>query len=1533
MPPNRYSLSKLKLEDVKEAKRNLPLWDGTESKFQSWHHAFLHLAYCLNVSDFLSGSAIFPESFQLGDTSPSRPITPPLDVDSDSGTEEDPMCPVASTHTPSVAKHSVSPGTAFLRDDDISSIRSFTTQRGSVATFHNEAEYLTVAEHLSVLYSSFWTSIRESPSLVSLANTDMALDKRDVISAYGHIKSQYILSSGMGIMSVFSDFFELPRQSLTPDALLVKLDTYQKQLFDRGYNIDDVLLVAMLIQCLRNTQLRSTLNLKVTKYLAAKQAYPYAKAKALVRTFSNNFLQSSSSPHRKGTPSSSSTTKASPRSSTPHEGSTALSTQRKAGEGVSSVSSGTVSTRCYNCQGTHHWKNCVSMCSRCTASDHTPAKCPNGKWSTSRSAKTACHAVLLSDSSFIVDSGCSHTCVTDAAALSDYVQCSRPDQLYLANGTSIPIVGHGAIMGMSADHVPALTQPLLSVSSTCANGHICIFQHDCMHAIRRTSDVDIMLTQLLSLSARQDLVAYTAKQSGGLYRLVPPATACAGYYHATTRLGTLPELVRFFHECWGHPSVEQMCHIISTPVFSGIPPALTCTVVRKHFPQCAECTVGNLAQVPLSSHSESSIRIPGAVVEVDLKGPIHGHDGTVTPTFSGRKYVLQAVDLASDFGHCYLLRSRQNLHFTLRKLIMAYRADHHRIGTLRVDLELVTEPIRQLCGEFHITLQSSAPYEHGQIGHVERKHRTLSNMVVKAMSNRPHLVPAMWGMAYLDSQFKENLLPKPRLGHKSSYSIWYGHDFNLSTSPLLPFGSVVMAHVPVTQQVALGPRSFETYAVGVAPGVKGGVRLFNPATKRIIVRRSFKVLGPSPALQSHLQFLAEPLDSNISLVEDFSTSFPVEAAASPDIGLPIPATPNDQSAPECAISDEPTDSSDIPPVPLEPAPVSDPATNVTEVPSRRRVRFNNNPIGSTHIIPNRYGDIPSVAPPKRAKKKKSRGRPRKPTVSSPPTSTNPYEKYYPVVRHTYHVERYSLPIPKTVKQARTSPERSEWLAALQSELTSMRTSGTFLPLSVPVADIKQYESLNTKLIFDKRYNPDGTLKKYKARLVARGDLQHTYSDLQTYAGTATSKSIHLILAIAAELDLHLLAIDIASAFLYPDYVGPKLIVKRPPGLTDQEMPEYMELGKCIYGLKQAARMFRKHLDATLKSIGFVPTRADTCVYIYRRDNDFIIAMTHVDDIGFASTSMSFMNEVREQLGRVYDLSIITDMSHYLGMNISRDLHDKSIFLNQSGYIESLMEEFSVSVTKPPSIPISIPSDFDSLIATSPALSTIGITMYQARVGSLLYLATHTRPDILYATTFLARYTKSPTEYHLSLVNRLLEYVVSSKDLGLRFHSGEGIVLYASSDASYACHPDRKSHSGITLHIGRHSGSLYSMSKKQPVVALSSTEAEFVATTEAAKEIVWCRLLLYDLGFPQSAPTVLFQDNQSTIKLLTDESYHAKTKHIDVRFHFVRELITDGVITPVYLSTTEMPSDLLTKSLPRTSFLRIRPFVLGPTTVH
>ena len=163
----------------------------------------------------------------------------------------------------------------------------------------------------------------------------------------------------------------------------------------------------------------------------------------------------------------------------------------------------------------------------------------------------------------------------DSSVLSDYLKLTYPDRLFLANGASIPIVGRGSVMGFPAEHVPDLTSSLLSVSSTCAQGHVCIFQRDRMYAIRRTSDVDDALRDLVSLCERQSLITFTAAQSSGLYRLDSPATASAGYYHASTRLNNLAELVRFFHECWGHPSADQMCRIVSGSLFTNIPPTLS----------------------------------------------------------------------------------------------------------------------------------------------------------------------------------------------------------------------------------------------------------------------------------------------------------------------------------------------------------------------------------------------------------------------------------------------------------------------------------------------------------------------------------------------------------------------------------------------------------------------------------------------------------------------------------------------------------------------------------------------------------------------------------------------------------------------------------------------------------------------------------------------------------------------------------------------------------------------------------------------
>jgi hypothetical protein len=251
-----------------------------------------------------------------------------------------------------------------------------------------------------------------------------------------------------------------------------------------------------------------------------------------------------------------------------------------------------------------------------------------------------------------------------------------------------------------------------------------------------------------------------------------------------------------------------------------------------------------------------------------------------------------------------------------------------------------------------------------------------------------------------------------------------------------------------------------------------------------------------------------------------------------------------------------------------------------------------------------------------------------------------------------------------------------------------------------------------------------------------------------------------------------------------------------------------------------------------------------------------------------------------------------------------------------------------------------PSNPTTPMLTVTAASTVAslflgkrdITEYQGIIGSLMYLASQTRPDILYAVCAHARFSKSPTESDREGAVRILHYVNNTPDLGLKLYSGEGIVLYATVDASYACHTDLKSHTGCTLHLGRTSGSIFSLSKKQTVTADSSTVAELIAAHLAAHEIMWARNFLQELGYPQQNPTTLFEDNMSTISLILNKGNGQRSKHIDLRYNFVREQVVNKILAMVHLPGVDMTSDILTKPLGPTAFLHLRPKLLGMAAV-
>jgi len=1063
----------------------------------------------------------------------------------------------------------------------------------------------------------------------------------------------------------------------------------------------------------------------------------------------------------------------------------------------------------------------------------------------------------------------------------------------------------------------------------------------------------------------------------------------------------LNDLVRFWHETWNHADVETMVAIVTKKTYTNLPAELTAKVIRKHFPICVACPVGNLAVVPMSKKANACSADIGEEWEVDIKGPWSDEHGKSVKSFSNCRYCFVARDRKSKKIVAFLIRTRSNLQRHLLRLIAYVISFGRRVKLIRTDNELLKNDAIKECLENHpkgrIELQACIPYEHGQIGGVERSHRTLQDCTVKALYGKQHLSPRYFGMAYLDAVFKYNTLPRRSLDNQTPDFLWFGKTYDLLSTPFMPFGSIVMAHRPTDLQTALSGRSFVTHSVGCAPEHKGGLLLFNPATKRYIIRRSFKVLGPSMPgpyaapiqfeatdtytdesdgpeisdnlLQRHPADIDPRLNSRDSLQLVGAPSKSSSAASSSSKSANFRSARGSSSVSCASASRPPLASTSATPAALpssnssSSAPQAPPAA-VATVPLRRRAQGIRDSLG-TAIPTARHAcalsavmddlissDAPldkfstavdayiDALPPQKTSKLKKRKDVVVEAIYKKPTVSETGPTYQGKTRQSRPFDpsqMISVKIPRTMRDVLSSPLSAHWLAAKDKECDSFKEKQTYKLPSIPISEIPKDQILPSMFVFDLKKLPDGSFDKFKCRIVVRGDRWKIVFEHDTYAGTARSESIKIILAIAAELDMILESVDVKTAFLYPELKPDEIIyMRRPAGLTDADMPEVVQLTHCIYGLPSASAYFREHSDKTLKGIGFKPTISDPQVYTMSDNGDFIIVSTHVDDFGFASTSQALIDKVKKQLAQTYELSYNHDMSSYLGLNIQRNRSKKQIFINQPGYIDDLKTSYNLSDTLP-SYPLTpMRTDYgdrsrgDTVLYAQldKLLSPDQVREFQSRVGALSYLSWQSRPDILFAVNTLSRKTREPNWEDWEAVNRVLNYVVGTRDLGLLFHSGEGVKLYATVDASYATHSDLKSHTGCTFHLGRHSASFKSITKKQTVLADSSTVAEYVAAHLGAKEIMWIRNFLFELGFEQQHATTLFEDNQSTIKLIGKPGNGNKTKLIDLRFNFIREQVAQDVVKMEYLPTTEMISDILTKPLGISSFLYLRSLLLG-----
>ena len=505
--------------------------------------------------------------------------------------------------------------------------------------------------------------------------------------------------------------------------------------------------------------------------------------------------------------------------------------------------------------------------------------------------------------------------------------------------------------------------------------------------------------------------------------------------------------------------------------------------------------------------------------------------------------------------------------------------------------------------------------------------------------------------------------------------------------------------------------------------------------------------------------------------------------------------------------------------------------------------------------------------------------------------------------------------PASMKEAIESPDKEKWTDAIQKEMDSLYENEVWDLVKLP----KDRNAVGSKWVFKQKVGSNGQVERYKARLVAQGFSQkHGLDYDETFSPVVRFESLRTIIALAVNNGMKLHQMDVTTAFLNGE-LEEEVYMKQPEGFIVKSKEDFVcKLKRSIYGLKQSPRCLNSALDNHLKGMGFVQTKGDPCLYIASEGEMFIIAV-YVDDIVLAGKSGKRMTEVKETLAKQFQMKDMGDLHYFLGVKIVQDKESGGVYVGQPAYSKNILEKFGMESAKSVNTPVEVSL---KLLKAKEDDELVDQQLYQSAVGSLLYLSTATRPDLTYAVSNVAKYSAKPTKQHWMAVKRIFRYLKGTIDYGL-FYSKDGsdeCVGYSDSDWAGDLN-DRKSTSGYLFQI---SGAAISWrSKKQTCVALSTAEAEYIALASASQEAMWLRQLTTDLKSKPTGAIVIFEDNQSAICIAKNPQFHGRSKHIAIKYHFIREQVHNNTVTLKYCSTNNMIADMLTKGLSGEQFAKLR----------
>lgn len=1083
--------------------------------------------------------------------------------------------------------------------------------------------------------------------------------------------------------------------------------------------------------------------------------------------------------------------------------------------------------------------------------------------------------ILTNPNIFILDSGASIHLIKDRSLFTEYEPMQAA--ITVANQSCVMAVAKGVIQFRVGDinlrveeayHVPDCVANLLSVQQL----------------INRNSGCQFHMSSSGSYLQLDPTVTIPCKTVGKLAVIEAEARLLEPF-------GCISMDANSFHRIMGHANLEYIKQLAAKA-------KITLVGARgKHARECEVCIQAKAKDKPLPKKSSSSPENyqRGQLTFLDLAGP-------VTPqTPQGNKYVIVFVDARTRYTTVFLSKSKSDVVSACRQyysLLAKAGIELPPGSTIQTDNgEARSKEFDALCAELKINHRFTAPHTPQENGSVERAIAVLF-AITRALLIDSRLAHGLWGLAFKHAAYLRNRTPTTALTLNTPFEAMFGTAPELADLHI--FGQTAFVRKAGFLH-KLEPRTRKGLYVGRSDVSKSHLIYF-PDSRRLVESRNVdfisRTYSDSTVTKDNSQFeeadesYRNPLDE-----EELQPQKRIALDESQD--NQDTETSSEMSAADPPLPDQTTDES--PPVESEPSAEDDfdPAT----LGHSERLR-------DSSLM---YRDL--------------QGRMRWVTSRMQASLATRVDNCLSDSEEN---------MPKSLQEALSGHDAQQWKQAWEQEMESLRINNVMEP--VPESSVPpQIKVINTKYVF--KIKKTGEQRRFKVRLVARGYAQEAEREL-CYSPVVSMTTVRLVLSFAACKGWHMGISDFTTAFLNAPISDQHIYIQVPEGLPTADAQGHklvFRLNRSLYGLRTSPSDWNMTLTKTLKNCNLQPAGTDNCLFTRDLQNtggQALIACLFVDDMLLVSPDERIIADFRQKLSDTFGLKMTNQapvmqgskrIFRFLGARITQDVSQGTILLDQEENIKTLLANSRMENCRGSDVP-AIPAA--RLSKDGELLESGAKAVFKSTIGALNYITSVSRPDLAASVNQLAKYLTQPTKEHWNAMKMVLRYLKSTSSWGITYdrNSKHRNTIVGYSDASYAGDLDtRRSTTGYVFCMNK--GAISWRSRTQRVVAISTCESEFLALSEACQEAQYLRRLAQALDIPQQTVTI-HGDNIPALNLAHKGIVTSKTKHIDLRAHFVQQYVSEGSIRLSYLETANMPADVLTKSLFKLKHRQHTDFVLG-----